>query len=77
MPNLYMLCGRLDGWDDDIAMLIPANDPEQAVNFFVAEKLIADNGYEKGDRESYVHQCELVGELLPDGLLQLAEGLFE
>lgn len=75
--KLFLLCGRLDGWGDDIATLVQAETEERAREYFVCQTLLADNGYTFGDRDHYVHQCELVGEMLPDGLLQLAEGVLE
>lgn len=70
--KLFLLCGRLDGWDDDHATLIKATDADIARGIFVNQCLLADNGYEKGERDTYVHQCEYIGTLIePDGVLHL------
>jgi hypothetical protein len=60
MKHLFLLCGRLDGWDDDVADLIPAESEKQATELFV-HSLYYDNGYDPEDRDHYVHQCDRVG----------------
>jgi hypothetical protein len=71
--KLWLLCGRLDGWDDDIAVLVQAFDEGQAQRIFVDHHLLGDSGYEPGERDHYVHQSELVGEYITPDTLMVAQ----
>jgi hypothetical protein len=75
--EVFLLSGRLDGWDNDHAQLVVAPDSDRAREFFVAQTLLADNGYAAGDREVYVNQQELIGWLNPDGTMRFAHNVLK
>jgi hypothetical protein len=75
--EVWLLSGRLEGWDDDHATLVTADNGDLARRFFVSQTLLADNGYEAGERETCVNQCEIIGWLTPEGLMRPAHGVFE
>lgn len=74
--EVWLFTGRLDGWDNDMACLV-AGHRDQALKFFVDQKLFADNSYERGDREHYVSDEELIGWIQPDGKMRLAHNAVE
>jgi hypothetical protein len=71
--KLFLCCGRLNGWDNDIASVITAADSEAAQRAFT-HAMFENVGQLDSDREYYIHQCDEVGEYISNGTLKLLEG---
>jgi hypothetical protein len=76
--KLFMMCGRVSGWDDDLAMLVAAEDDAEACAKFRRELLDIDGSQCPPDCEEpelYIHQTDLVGAIMPDGKVQTSFGV--
>lgn len=75
--KLFMMCGRISGWDDDLAMLVAAEDEGEAQTKFRNELLSIDGSESPEDCEEpelYIHQTDLVGTYTGALTLELLRG---